>query len=67
MPKKRNRNRPLLSLEERLKNFADVARKTAKELPPGPERERLVHRALSNDAAAKIERWLSSPELQGPK
>jgi hypothetical protein len=67
MTKKRNRNRPLLSLQERLKHFAEDARKTAKELPPGPQRERLIHKALSNDAAAKIERWLSSPGLQSPK
>ncbi len=67
MPKKRNRTRPMLSLQERLKHFAEDARKTAEKLPPGPERERQVHKALSNDAAAKIERWLSSPGLQSPK
>jgi hypothetical protein len=67
MPIKRNRKRPLLSLQERLKHFAQDARKRAEDLPPGPERSRLVHRALSNEAAAKIERWLSSPGLQSPK
>lgn len=66
MPKKRNRSRPPLSLQERLKRFAESARDAAEKLPAGPERERLFKRALANEGAAKIERWLSSPGLQRP-
>lgn len=66
MPKKRNRSRPPLSLQERLNRFAESARDAAEKLPAGPERERLFKRALANEGAAKIERWLSSPGLQRP-
>ena len=67
MGKKRNRSRPLLSFQERLKNFAKDAREAAKKLPPSAERSDLMQKAREGEAAAKIERWLSSPGLQGPK
>ncbi len=67
MIKKRNRTRPTLPLQERLKQFADRARTEAQNLPAGEERESLVQKALANDAAATIDRWLSSPGLQSPK
>ena len=66
MPKKRNRIRPPLSLQERLKRFAESARIAADKEPAGPERERLFKKALANEGAAKLERWLSSPGLQRP-
>jgi hypothetical protein len=66
MPKKRNRSRPSLSLQERLCSFAETAREAAGKLPAGPERERLSKQALANEGAARIERWLSSPGLQRP-
>jgi len=67
MIKKRNRKRPLLSFQERLTKFAQDARFAAKKLPPGGERHDLLLTARDGEAAAKIERWLSSPGLQGPK
>jgi hypothetical protein len=67
MIRKRNRKRPLLSLQERLSNFARDARTAAKALPPGTERYELLLKARQGEAAANIDRWLSSPELQGPK
>ncbi len=67
MTRKRNRKRPLLSFQERLSRFAQEARSAAKELPPGPERHDLLLKARQGEAAANIERWLSSPELQSPK
>ena len=67
MGKKRNRSRPLLSLQERLNNFAQGARVAAKKLPPSAERSELLQKARDGEAAAKIERWLSSPGLQSPK
>ena len=67
MKKTRNRNRPVLSFQERLKLSADQARSAAREMPPGAERDLLVQKALESDAAANIDRWLSSPGLQRPK
>jgi hypothetical protein len=67
MIRKRNRQRPLLSLQERLSNFAKDARAAAKALPPSTERHELLLKARQGEAAANIDRWLSSPELQGPK
>lgn len=67
MTKKRNRSRPLLSLQERLAKFAQDARSLAKRLPAGAERHDLLQKARDGEAAAKIDRWLSSPNLRQPK
>ena len=67
MKKKRNRTRPELPLQERLKQIAVRAREKAEALPPGHERDRLITAAVSSESAAAIERWLTSPELQRPK
>ncbi len=67
MIRKRNRKRPLLSFQERLTNFAEDARAAAKVLPSGTERHELLLKARQGEAAANMDRWLSSPELQGPK
>jgi hypothetical protein len=65
--KKRNRSRPLTSFQERLQNFAKNAREAARKLPPSAERSDLLQKARDGEAAAKIDRWLSSPGLQSPK
>jgi hypothetical protein len=65
--KKRNRSRPVLSLQERLKQFASRAREKADDLPPCPERDHLMRTAVSSEAAAAIDRWLTSPGLQSQK
>ena len=67
MTKKRNRSRPALPLQERLRQIALRAREEAAGLPPGSERDRLIEMAVANEAAAVIDRWLSSPGLQSPK
>ena len=67
MPKKRTRKRPLLSFQERIIKFAQDARAAAKRLPAGAERHELLAKARDGEAAAKIDSWLSSPGLQGPK
>lgn len=67
MTKKRNRSRPALPLQERLKQMACYAREKAADLPPGPERERLMDAAVANESAAVIDRWLSSPGSRSPK
>jgi hypothetical protein len=67
MTNTRNRKRPTLSFQERLRFYADQARSAAHGLPPGAERDRLVQKALESEAAANIDRWLSSSGLQRPK
>lgn len=67
MTKKRNRTRPALSLQERLNKFAQEARDAARHLPAGAERHTQLQKARNGEAAAAIERWLSSPGLQNPK
>jgi hypothetical protein len=67
MAKKRNHKPPVLSFQERLAKFAQSARAAASRLPPGAERYELLLKARESDAAAKIDRWLSSPGLQSPK
>jgi hypothetical protein len=67
MIRKRDRRRPALSFQERLRNFAQNARAAAKMLPPNAERHDLLLKARQSEAALNIDRWLSSPGLQGPK
>jgi hypothetical protein len=67
MTRKRNRKRPELSFQDRLNKFTQEARAAAKKLPPGAERSDLLQKARESEAAAKIDRWLSSPGLQSPK
>ena len=52
MAKTRNRKRPALSFQERLKFSADQARSAAHDMPPGAERDLLVRKALESEAAA---------------
>jgi hypothetical protein len=67
MIRKRNRNRPQLSLQERLNKFAGDRRAAAEALPPGAARHDLLLKARQGEAAANLERWLSSPGLHSPK
>jgi hypothetical protein len=67
MKRTRNRKRPVLSFQDRLKRFAEQAREAASQMPPGAARDRLAQQALENETAAKIDRWLSSPGMRGPK
>jgi hypothetical protein len=67
MAKTRSRKRPALSFQERLKFSADQARSAAHDMPPGAERDLQVRKALESEAAASIDRWLSSSGLQRPK
>ena len=67
MTKKRNRTRPALSLQERLNKFTQEARAAAKKLPAGAERRTLLQKARDAEAAAEMERALSSPGLDHPK
>ena len=66
MTKPWNRKRSALWFQERLSRFADQAREAVRALPPGAQRELLEQEAPQNEAAAKIDRWLSSPGLRRP-
>ncbi|RXT42227.1 hypothetical protein [Bradyrhizobium betae] len=67
MTKKRNRTRPVLSLQERLNKFTQDARAAARRLPAGVERHALLQKVRDGEAAAEMERMLSSPRVQDPK
>ncbi|MET4799609.1 hypothetical protein [Bradyrhizobium sp. LB11.1] len=67
MTKKRNRTPPALSLQERLTKFTQEARAAARKLPAGAERHSQLQKVRDGEAAAEMERWLSSPGLQTPE
>jgi hypothetical protein len=67
MTKKHEDSQFTQSLQERLKIFTTNTRAAAKRLPRGAERADLMQKAREGEAAANIERWLSSPGLQKPK
>jgi len=50
-------------LNERLSRQAEQARKRAKKMPPGPERDALLKKVRQ---AEITKQWLSSPELKPP-
>jgi hypothetical protein len=67
MTKKHERGQFTRSLQDRLKLFTTNTRAAARRLPRGAERADLMQKAREGEAAANIERWLSSPGLQKPK
>lgn len=67
MTRKRNRTRPALTLQERLNKFTEEARAAARKLPAGAERHALLQKVRDGEAAAEMERALSSPDTQDPK
>lgn len=67
MIKKRNRTRPALTLQERLNKFTEEARAAAEDKPAGAERHALLQKARDAEAAAEMERLLSTPASQNPK
>lgn len=67
MTKKRNRTRPALTLQERLNKFTEEARAAARKLPAGAERHALLQKVRDGEAAAEMERALTSPGPNDPK
>lgn len=67
MNQQRNRKPQTLSFQERLNQFSRDARAAARKLPPGAERADLLQKARASEAAARMDRWLSSSDLQNPK
>lgn len=64
--KKRRRFKQSSTLQDRLADEAERLRAQADDLPPGPERETLLRRALQDETAIRIEAWLQSPGLRPP-
>lgn len=65
--KTRSHFKQTTSLKERLTTFAEDARDKASRLRPGTAQDDLLKQARRADAAAHIEDWANSPELQPPK
>ena len=63
----RRRFKQTLSLNDRLKIFADQLKSAAAKLRPGPEQDALLKRARIADTAPHIDQWVNSPGLQPSK
>jgi hypothetical protein len=61
MIKKRNRSRPVGSFEDRLQKFADEARKAARLMPPGRERDALMKKVRQTENVMDVSALLSQP------
>jgi hypothetical protein len=66
MQQQRRRFKQQLSFRDRLTSFAKAAREKASLLPPGAEKDELLHKARQADTAA-LNEWANSPGLQPPK
>jgi hypothetical protein len=55
------------ALEERLAQHSKSLLQQAETLLPGPERDELLRQAKLSEIAAKMQEWLSLPELQPPR
>ena len=65
MPRRR-RLRQTTSLQARLEAWSKALRERAENLPPGPEREELLRKLSQAHAAAHIDDWAHSPEIEAP-
>jgi len=54
-------------LDQRLEQQAKRLRDEARGTPPGIARDMLIRRARQAETAARMNDWLSSPELASPK
>lgn len=64
---RRKRVKHEATFEERLLGAARAAREAARVLPPGKKRETLLRSARETEAAAGINKWISSPGLELPE
>ena len=54
------------SFANRLRVFAQLMRERAELMPPGPKKADKLAKADQADARAKLDGWLSAPELKPP-
>jgi hypothetical protein len=55
------------TLEQKWRKQSEAAKREAKKLPYGKERDALIRKARQLKTASQIDQWLSSPALQPPK
>ena len=67
MQQQRRRFKQQLSFRDRLASFANAAREKASLLPPGAEKDELLHKAQQADTAAHLNELAKSPGLRPPK
>ena len=66
-PAMRRRFKQELPFKDRLTAWATAVRDKAALLPPGSQRDELMKKISQADAAAEMERWMGSTELQPPR
>jgi hypothetical protein len=64
---KRRRVVQSMSLQDRLAAFTKEARKKAKRMPAGLEREAMLNKVRQADVAAHLDEWTNSPGSRPPK
>jgi len=64
---RRQRIRQSVSLQDRLRVFADDIRTRAAELSPGVLKDDMLRKARQADTACHLEEWVNSSGLQAPK
>ncbi|MDN5001512.1 hypothetical protein ACFQZO_11510 [Bradyrhizobium sp. GCM10027634] len=67
MTQKRNRRKQTVSFDDRLRQAAVTARRTARRLPQGEARNCMLQKARQADIARSINGWLASPGQPMPK
>jgi hypothetical protein len=65
--KRRIRVKQTLSLRERIELWAEKLRDQVALLPPGEQREILLKKARTAEAASHLDLWINSRGLQPPK
>jgi hypothetical protein len=63
----RRRFKQTQSLEERLADEAQLLRRQAHALTPGPDREALLKKARQAETGSHMSEWLRSTELRPPQ
>lgn len=63
----RRRFKQVTTLQDRILEWAESARRLVKELPPGRERNELQRKLLQAEAAMHLKDWVNSPSLHPPK
>jgi hypothetical protein len=63
----RSRIQQIDTLKDRLVQQAENLRKQAEGMPAGIRRDELVAKARQAERAARVDEWLSSPDLRPPR
>jgi hypothetical protein len=63
----RRRFKQILSLQNRIADWAASVRDQLTGMQPGPERDELIKKLRQAETAMHLEKWANSPGLQPPK